>query len=275
MPPAVDTTLMKFKSITLSSDFDPGNIGCGAMEAAIFEICPEARVIHWCHTIESFNIKEGARMLEGVATLSVGIHVGVIDPGVGTSRKGIAIQTKRGDFLIGPDNGLLRPAAEFLGGIVGVFELANEKYRRNPVSAIFHGRDIFAPAAAYLAKGVSSEALGPKLDPKQLAAAPYPEAKWEGDKIECEVIHINENGSLFLNIRAEELRSQAPQVVELIRGARHLEIAYGRTFGDVAIGEPVLLNDDFGRVEIAVNQGNFASTFKVKRGEKLLLRRKS
>lgn len=270
-PPVAGITPMNFKLITLSSDFGPGNIGCGAMEAAVFEICPEARVIHLCHTIEPFNTKEGARALEGVVKLPVGIHVGVVDPGVGTKRKGIAIQTKRGDFLIGPDNGLLRPASEFLGGIVNVFELANEKYRRNPVSPIFHGRDVFAPAAAYLARGIEPEELGPNLDPKKLEPAPYPEARWNGETIECEVIHINENGSLFLNIRAEELRSQAPQEVTLRWGARLLKLACGQTFGDVPVGSPVILDDDFGRVEVAINQGNFAVAFGVKRGDVLSL----
>lgn len=264
---------MNFKLVTLSSDFGPGNIGCGAMEAAVFEICPEARVIHLCHTIEPFNIKEGARTLEGVAKLPVGIHVGVVDPGVGTKRKGIAIQTGRGDFLIGPDNGLLRPSAEFLGGIVKVFELANEKYHRKPVSPIFHGRDVFAPASAYLAKGISPDELGPKIDPKKLEPAPYPEAKWDGGKIECEVIHINENGSLFLNVRAEEMEKvvKLGETIKLPYGARHLVAIYAKTFGDVPVGKPLILNDDFGRVEVAINQGNFALTFNVKRGDTLTL----
>lgn len=270
---------MNTKLITLSSDFGPGNLGCGAMEAVIYEICPKARVIHLCHTIEPFNIKEGARNLEGVFKLPVGIHVGVVDPGVGTSRKGIVIQTRRGDFLIGPDNGLLRPAAEFLGGILAVYELANQNYWRRPVSPVFHGRDIFAPAAAYLAKGVAPEELGPPLDPKKLVQSPYPEAKWNGEEIECEIIYINENGSAFLNVRAEEMERNIKQGdkirLDLPKGSGYLLVKYGRTFGEVAAGEPLILNDDFGRVEIALNQDHFASKFEVKRGEKLVLRRKS
>ncbi|MBI4125819.1 MAG: SAM-dependent chlorinase/fluorinase [Deltaproteobacteria bacterium] len=266
------------KLITLSSDFGPGNIGCGAMEAVIYEICPESKVVHLCHAIEPFNVKEGAKMLEGVAKLPVGFHVGVVDPGVGTLRKGIAIQTKRGDFLIGPDSGLLRPASEFLGGISAAYELANERYRRNPVSPIFHGRDIFAPAAAYLAKGIKPEDLGPKLNPDQLAPAPYPEARWAGDQIECQVIHINENGSLFLNLHAEELSKQAQEGhtidLKVTPGARHLVLSFCRTFGEVAAGEALILKDDFGRVEVAINQGDFASKFHIRRGDRLTLRRK-
>lgn len=268
---------MNIKLITLSSDFGPGNIGCGAMEAVCLEIYPEVRVVHLCHTIEAFNIKEGAKMLEGVYKLPIGFHVGVVDPGVGTLRRGIAIQTRRGDFLLGPDNGLLRPAAEFLGGIVNVFELVNERYRRHPVSPIFHGRDIFAPAAAYLAKGIKPEELGPKLDPAKLAHTPYPEACWQGDQIECEVIHINENGSLFLNIRAEEISKGAKEgdkiELQMTPGARHQVLSFCRTFGEVPIGQSLILKDDFGRVEVAINQGNFAKHYKVKRGDSLIIRR--
>jgi hypothetical protein len=216
--------------------------------------------------------------LEGIAKLPVGFHVCVVDPGVGTKRRGIAVQTKRGDFLIGPDNGLLMPAAEFLGGILQVFELVNERFRKHPVSPIFHGRDVFAPAAAYLAKGVKPEELGPKLNPKDLTPAPYPEAKWKNGKLDCEVIHINENGSLFLNVRAEEFKKQLKigdqlEIQNVPYSARHsVVVPYCRTFGEVPVGKPLILDDDFGRVEVAVNQGSFALTFGVKRGQKLSLR---
>lgn len=265
---------MKKPLITLSSDFGPGNIGCGAMEAAIFEIAPQAKVIHWCHNIHSFDIKEGARNLEGIATIGVGFHVCVVDPGVGTKRRGVAIQTGRGDFLIGPDNGLLRPAAEFLGGVVGAWKLTNANYHRKNISPIFHGRDIFAPVAAHLANGIAPEELGPKIDIQTLVAAPYPEAQWKNGEIDCEVIHINENGSCFLNVRAEEFKKEMLFGEKLSYGARHrVTIFYAKTFGDMPKGDTLILPDDFGRVEIAINQGNFALAFDIKRGDKILLKK--
>lgn len=266
--------------ITLTSDFGPGNIGCGAMEAVIFEIAPKARVVHLCHSIRGFDIKEGAKMLEGVARLPKGIHVGVVDPGVGTERRGVLLQTRRGDFLIGPDNGLLRPAADFLGGIEGCFELTNDHYHHKPVSPIFHGRDIFAPVAAHLAGGVSPKEFGPAVDAKSLAPAPYSEGVWQGDTLCCEVIHINENGSVFLNVRAAEFKKILKQGENLEishffepPGARHRVVGFQWVFGEVLPGEPLILEDDFGRMELAVNQGNFSSTFDVKRGDSLVLRR--
>lgn len=262
--------------ITLSSDFGPGNIGCGAMEAVIYGICPSAKIIHFCHTIPGFDIKDGARTLEGVAKIPKGFHVCIVDPGVGTKRKAILIETKRGDILLGPDNGVLRPAAEFLGGIVGVFELTEKKYQNEIFSPIFHGRDIFSPAVAHLANGISPESFGPRLDVKILAAAPYAEALWGGDQIACEVIHINENGSLFLNIREEEFEKKLrlAEILEISFRDQKISVPYQETFGEAALGKPAILNDDFGRVELAINQGNFAFTFDVKRGEKIVIRRK-
>lgn len=267
---------LKIPLITLSSDFGPGNIGCGAMEAVVYEIAPQARVVHLCHSIRGFDVKEGARMLEGVAKLPQGFHVCVVDPGVGTERKGIAIQTKRGDVLIGPDNGLLRPAAEFLGGIVQTVELTNPEYYHHPVSPIFHGRDIFAPVAAHLANAVPLENFGPTLESKILIPSPYPEAVWAGAKTNCKVIHINERGSLFLNIRSDELSQKLNfgNGVEIYFGMKQLDVAYQPSFGMVDVGDPLLLPDDFGRVELAINQGNFAFTFGVKRGDVMTLRRK-
>src|SRR3989338_11480013 len=204
---------MKTKNpfISFSTDFGPGNKGHGAMQGIAFKICPKARVIELSTNIPPFDIVAGAKVFEAVKWLSIGCHVCVVDPGVGTSRKGIAIQTKRGDYLIGPDNGVLRPAAEFLGGIIKAWELSNDQFHRKPVSPIFHGRDIFAPVAAYLAKGISPDELGPKINSDGLIAAPYHEALWNGDQIEAEVIHINGNGSVFLNIKAEEFTKRAKQ----------------------------------------------------------------
>lgn len=263
--------------ITLSSDFGPGNIGTGAMEAVIYEICSEAHVVHFCHTIPGFDIQDGARTLEGVAKIPKGFHVCVVDPGVGMKRRGIIIETRRGDFLIGPDNGVLRPAAEFLGGVVAAFELSNEVYQRKPVSPIFHGRDVFAPAAAHLAAGVPPEKFGPKIDLKTLIPSPYGEAQWRGNQLECLVLHINENGSLFVNVRTEAFGKNLDfgDIIILSLRNRSVEVPYQRTFGEVPKEDPVILNDDFGRVEIAINQGNFAFTFECKRGDKILLRRRS
>ena len=140
--------------ITLTSDFGAQSQGVGIMEGVALEINPDAHVIHLMHGLPGFDISYAARTIETINYLPIGYHVCVVDPGVGTKRKPIIIQTGRGDFLVGPDNGVLLPGTRFLGGIRKIVEITNEKYMRKPVSPIFHGRDIFTPAAAYLSKGV-------------------------------------------------------------------------------------------------------------------------
>src|SRR3989344_125307 len=166
---------MKPPLITLTSDFGVQSQGAGIMEGVVFEINPEAKVIHLMHGLPDFNLSYAARTLETASYLLVGCHVCVVDPGVGTKRKPIIIKTGRGDFLIGPDNGVLLPAAGFLGGIKNAVKITNEKFMRKPVSPVFHGRDIFAPAAAYLSKGVKIEEFGANMNPLLLAEAPYNE----------------------------------------------------------------------------------------------------
>ena len=143
--------------ITLTSDFGAQSQGVGIMESVAREINPDAHVIHLMHGLPDFNLFYAARTMEAICYIPVGHHVCVVDPGVGTSRKPIIIETGRGDFLIGPDNGVLIPATGFLGGIKRAVEITNERYMGKPVSPVFHGRDIFTPAAAYLSKGISIE----------------------------------------------------------------------------------------------------------------------
>ncbi len=260
--------------ISLSTDFGSGNKGIGVMKSVILGICPEALVIDLAHDIEPFDILGGARLFEAVESLMVGCHICVVDPGVGTDRHAIAIETKRGDYLIGPDNGVLLPAASFLGGIVRVHALTNDRYMRLPVSAIFHGRDVFAPAAAHLSNGLSIADFGPLIDSSELHPAPYNEAVYDRGVIRATVIHANHYGNVFLNIRNQELHRLAKtgQTIQLNAGDRTVDLPYRRTFGEVEVGQPVIMDDDFGRIEIAVNQGSFLQILSLKPGDAVELR---
>ncbi|MBI4143323.1 SAM-dependent chlorinase/fluorinase, partial [Candidatus Woesearchaeota archaeon] len=186
--------------ITLTSDFGVQSQGVGIMQAVALEINPEAHIIHLMHGLPDFDLFYAARTMETVSYIPVGFHVCVVDPGVGTKRKAVAIKTGRGDYLIGPDNGVLIPATRFLGGIKKAVEITNEKYMKKPVSAVFHGRDIFTPAAAYLSKGIKMEEFGKELNPKNLAKAPYGEAEAKNGEIKASIISVNKFGSFHLNI---------------------------------------------------------------------------
>ena len=262
-------------TISISTDFGPGNKGIGVMEATILEICPEAQIIRLANDIPGFDIRSGARLLEALDYLPVGCHICVVDPGVGTERRGIIIETMRGDFLIGPDNGVLIPATRFLSGIARVHQITNEKFMRQPVSHVFHGRDVFAPAAAHLAAGISISEFGPSLEVEKLHLAPYDEATFKNSQIAAEVISVNSFGNIFINVRQDEMHKivSLNDALELQFKNRSIVIPYKRTFGEVSEGESVILDDDFGRVEIAINQGNFAVKYDVHLGENVILRK--
>ncbi len=268
---------MKKPFITLTSDFGVQSQGVGIMEGVALEINPEAHVIHLMHGLPSFNLFYAARTMETINYMPSGYHVCVVDPGVGTKRKPIIIETGRGDFLIGPDNGVLIPGTRFLGGIKKVVEITNEKYMKKPVSPLFHGRDIFTPAAAYLSKGVKIEEFGKKLKPDELVKAPYEEAIVEEDKIHARIISINKFGSLHLNIRHEawdKFNVKINDEFNLFFEDEELEVPFVTTFGNVEKREPLIIKDDYGRVEVSLNQGSFAKEYKVKIGDDIMIEKK-
>lgn len=244
------------------------------MEGVIFDINPEAKVIHLMHGLPDFGLFYAARTLETACYLPVGCHVCVVDPGVGTKRKPVIIETKRGDFLIGPDNGVLIPATKFLGGIKKAVEITNKKFMRKPVSPVFHGRDIFAPAAAYLSKGVKIGEFGKELNLNALAKAPYEEAIVEDGKIKAQVISINKFGSLHLNITHKEwdrLRTRLNQAIKINFKNKSIKMPFVITFGDVKKGNPLIIKDDYGRIEVALNHDSFAKKYKVKIGDEVVI----
>ena len=261
---------LKKPIITLTSDFGVQSQGIGIIEGVAAKINPDAKVIHLMHGLPSFNLFYAARTMETLNYMPVGFHVCVVDPGVGTERKSIIIKVGRGDYLIGPDNGVLIPATRFLGGIKKVVEITNKKYMKQPVSPIFHGRDIFTPAAAYLSKGVKIEKFGKELDPKTLVKAPYGEATIDEDKIHAKIISVNKFGSLHLNITHavwDKFDVKLKDIVNFKFKNKNIKMYFGRTFGDVDNGKALILKDDYGRVEVALNQDSFVKKYKVEIGE--------
>lgn len=198
------------------------------------------------------------------------VHLAVVDPGVGTERRGAAVTTERGDVLVGPDNGLLPPAAEALGGASGAFELADRRYRRDPMSSTFHGRDLFAPAAAFLCVGLAAEELGPAIDPSDLVRLPVSETLVSSGVLEADVARVDWYGNLQLaaderDLMAAELGggvdvSGSPAVV-------------GRTFADAEPGGLVVYVDSGGHVAIACNGGSARE--RLQDPERVTLKRKT
>lgn len=261
--------------ITLTSDFGVQTQGVGTMEAVVFEISPQSKIIHLMHGLPEFDVIAAARTMETVRYIPVGFHVCVCDPGVGTKRKGIALEVDRGDVFIGPNKGIFMPAARLLGGIRRVYELTNPKYHHHPVSSIFHGRDIFAPAAAHLANGISITDFGDEVDPGELIPAPYEDAKKQGNLFCARIIQLNRFGSLHLNILHEQWDEVAPaygQSLDLrLASGEIVKVTHARTFGDVAEGGDIIMKDDYGRVEVAKNLGSFIKEHPAKAGDDVVL----
>lgn len=257
--------------ISLTSDFGVQSQGVGIMEATAYAIAPEVRLVHLMHGLPEFDITAAARTMETTRYLPVGFHVCICDPGVGTDRRAIICEVGRGDYLVGPDNGVLVPASRILGGATKVHQIANPNYMRLPVSPIFHGRDVFVPAAAHLSNGVPIEDFGPKLNPALLVPAPYEEALVDGDRVAATVIQVNRFGSVHLNILHESWDKMGAVEGSMARlrlpSGHEVEARVSRTFGDVAPGKNVILKDDYGRVEIAKNLGSFVQDYPLNLGD--------
>lgn len=267
---------MKKPFISLTSDFGVQSQGVGIMQAVALEINPDAHVIHLMHGLPDFDLFYAARTMETINYMPIGYHVCVVDPGVGTKRKPIIIQTNRGDFLIGPDNGVLLPATRFLNGIKKIVEITNKNYMRKHVSPVFHGRDIFTPAAAYLSKGVPIEEFGRELSPKDLTKAPYEEAKINKNEIHGNILSINKFGSVHMNIMHEpwdKLNVKLGDFASFSLNGKHVKLPFVTTFGDVDKGKPLIIKDDYGRMEAAVNMGNFSKKYLAKIGDKFIIKK--
>jgi S-adenosylmethionine hydrolase len=248
----------------------------------VLGIAPQALIVDITHEVEKYNIRHGALMLWcALPFLPMGAHVCVVDPGVGTARRPVALETGRGDYLIGPDNGVLLPGAERLGGVTRAHQIENTQYRLPVVSSTFHGRDVFAPAAAHLALGVPLEAIGRAIDPTELVRTDWPTSKIGDETIETAVIYRDTFGNLKLGCLASDLVQAFPDI-------RHGEMLYVQrvglraaavplpwalTFGEVGPGECLLYEDSYGRLCIAQNQGSAAEALELDDGSKLKITR--
>jgi S-adenosylmethionine hydrolase len=201
-----------------------------------------------------------------------GVHLAVVDPGVGGSRRALALRDGQGRIHVGPDNGLLIPAAEKLGGIAEVHELANPEYALESVSRTFHGRDLFSPAAAHLALGVPLAELGPPLDPDALARLDLPEPQVGSSRIHCTVLSIDRFGNMQLNLERSHL-DEAGVVpgtrVELQVGPERYYAVAARTFADARRGDIILYEDAYRNLSIAISGGNAAAMFGIREGQDL------
>ncbi len=250
--------------ITFLSDYGLADEFVGICHGVIATICPEARVIDLTHGLARHDVRAGALILRGsLPYVPAGVHLAVVDPDVGAQRRAVALRSADERLLVGPDNGLLWPAAEAGGGVVEAADIARSPYRLEPVSATFHGRDIFAPVAAHLAAGRSLSEVGEPCDPDELVRLELPRARrLEDGRLVAHAVYVDRFGNVQLDVEHEELPDAGLKLgrgIELglssgtARGAMFV-----RTFADVEPGALLLYEDAARRLAVAVSHGDAA-----------------
>lgn len=289
---------MSYDWVSFTTDYGTADGFVAACKGVLGLHAPAVRVIDVTHQVPAQDVRRGAAVLaQTVPWLPPAVHLAVVDPGVGTDRRGVAVVTGRG-VLVGPDNGLLLPAADALGGVTAAFELADPAFHLPRVSTTFHGRDVFAPVTARLCRGLDPAALGPPVT--DLVRLPVPAVHTGPGSLRAEVLTVDGFGNVQLAAGAADLAAAglapsgglfsadaapgagaaaepgaAPEPagpVEVVIGGRAHPARMGRTFGDVDAGELIVIVDSEDLVGIAVNRGNAATRLGIEPGDEVTVR---
>jgi S-adenosylmethionine hydrolase len=254
-------------TIVFMTDFGTANDAVAICRAVMVGIAPDIRIMDITHQVTPFSIEEGARFLEGVSPYYPAgtVFVGVVDPGVGTSRKAVIVKTKKGQLFVVPDNGLITPVVE-RDGLNSVREITNPDWMiGQKISSTFHGRDIFSPTGAHLAAGWDYTLAGPEV--QQLVRLTIKTSTVTDKGIDGEIIGLDDPfGSLITNIPGDDFKKLGYKIgdkVTVLLNKKPFIAPYAKTFMDVPVGQPLLYVDSRGRVSLAINQGDFAQLNKV------------
>jgi hypothetical protein len=256
--------------VTFLSDFGLRDDFVGTCHGVIKRIAPEVQIVDITHGIPARAIVQGALVLANtVPYMPHGVHLAVVDPGVGGPRRALALRDREGRLYVGPDNGLLLPSAD-RAGVAEAHEIVNPEYALAPVSRTFHGRDIFAPAAAHLARGLALTELGPPIDAGALVRLELPRPELRPNRIAATALYVDAFGNVQLNLTREHLREADVQPgarIELeLAGQRYFAIA-ARTFSDARTGDLILYEDSYGNVAVAINGGNAGEMLRARAGQ--------
>jgi S-adenosyl-L-methionine hydrolase (adenosine-forming) len=245
----------------------------------IKRIAPEADVIDITHGIPPQHVLQGALVLANTLPyMPEGVHMAVVDPGVGGPRKALAVRGGDGRLYVGPDNGLLLVAVDRFGGVAEAVELTNNEYMLEPVSRTFHGRDVFAPAAAHLARGVELREFGDVVDPGELKRLEMPEPSVGSSRIRATVLYVDRYGNVQLNLTRDHLESAGivpGTKVELEVGWDRVYAVAARTFADARPGDVVVYEDAYRNIALAINRGSAAQMLRAAVGQEIRLARAS
>jgi S-adenosylmethionine hydrolase len=263
--------------ITFLSDYGTTDEFVGVVHGVIARLSPEARVIDVTHGIPRHAVEVGARvLLRALPFMPAGVHLAVVDPEVGAGRRALALRLgEQNRFLVGPDNGLLIPAAERFGGVADAVEISQSPWRLERPSATFHGRDIFAPVAARLAAGEPFEEAGEPVDPGDLTRLTLSRARRDsGGNLVAHVADIDGYGNVTLDAEHEDVMAIGWAMGVLVRLTLRDQVheaVFARTFAEAKPGELMLYEESGGALALAVNSGSAADMLGLRRGEPLTL----
>jgi len=264
----------RFDTISFLSDYGHADEFVGVVHSVIRSIAPHVTVVDLVHDLAPFDVRSGSLALSrAIQYVAPGIVLAIVDPGVGTDRRAIAAEVgEDGEgILIGPDNGLLAPAALMCGGVTRAVELTNPEYRLVAPGPTFAGRDVFAPAAAHLASGVPITALGPEIDPYQLRPSLVPLPRSDGDVLIAEVLWVDRYGNCQLNLDPDELAPLGDVVgVRVGTDPRRSAKRVG-AFAELAPGQVGLIVDSYGLISLALDQSSAADALHLHPGAEVRL----
>lgn len=260
--------------ITFLTDFGLAWGPVGVCHAVMRDIAPGVQIVDLSHGILPFQLRAGAWVLASALPYTpVAVHVAVVDPGVGTSRLAVVLRCERGDLLVGPDNGLLLPAAERLGGVLEARQITNPDVMRHPVSSTFHGRDIFAPVGAHLARGMTLNEVGPEVDAARLTPPPWQRPRYGEGHVVGEVALLDSFGNVRTNIEVAHWPVPPGNHLRVRTSGGEVEIATARTFGEVGQGDLFAFEDSSGYACLAMNLGSAGESLGVRPGDTLEIQR--
>lgn len=265
----------RFDTISFLSDYGTSDEFVGVVKSVIRSIAPHVTVVDITHEIRPYDIKGASLTLaRSVQYLCPGVVLGVVDPGVGTERRAVAIEVGDGQsFLVGPDNGMLAAAVGLVGGATGAVELTNAEYQLPSPGPTFAGRDVFAPAAAHLCAGVPLGELGPAVDPNELMPGIVPLPRDEEGTVVGEILWVDRYGNCQLNVDPDAVASWGERVqlrwtrpTEGVRTAQRVG-----TFAELGQSQVGLLVDSYGLLVVSVGQGSAADVLDLAAGDEVSL----
>jgi S-adenosylmethionine hydrolase len=263
---------VRMRPICFITDYGLAGVLVGTCKGVIADIAPRAPVIDVTHSVPEFDVIRGAETLRHATRYMPedAVYLAVVDPGDNTTRRALAAEARSGAYLVGPDNGLLLPAAEALGGIARAVHLTNPRYHMQPVSNTFHGRDVFSPVAAHLAAGANLDDLGERVLPESMISIDFPGFRREpGGELAAEIIDIDRFGNARLSVMQEDLNLGYGTHLEIGVRDEFMDARYVETFGASESGDLVLVPDSHWRLSLAVNRGNAARALLLSVGDEV------